>query len=215
MRCPRDSLLAPTVSGYDRAVNRRKSVNHLRILRAALALGFVGCASGSASSSLPDPAIADSALVRPDFSGAWVLDAAASQALTMGGGGGSGAGTGQGGGLGLGPPAERITIRQNATQLTVEENFGSVRSRLTYRFDGRAAQNSVPVGGGRASGSGRFQSSWDDERLVTEITIQVARVPARRYREVRSLTADGALVVEISEVGRPTRGRRSVYRLAG
>ena len=191
---------------------RSTPMNHAPILLAAFTFALVGCASGTATGALSDPATADGGLAHPDLSGTWVLDAAASQASVTGAGGGTGAGTGAGGGLALGSPAERITISQNATQLTIEQIFGSIRTRLTYRLDGRSVRNNVPVGGGRTSGSGTFQSAWDGERLVTTFTVQIARVPARRYREVRSLTADGSLVVEIIDVDRPTLRRRTVYR---
>jgi hypothetical protein len=185
----------------------------LRVILLGAALVSAACATGGTASP-PGAAPEAATLARPDFSGTWELDEQASQALA-GGGMGGGAGTGQGGGLGLGPPPERMTIRQSASEMTVEEAFGTRRTRLRYRFDGILARNNVAIAGGRASGSGGFRSSWEGERLVTAMTVQVMNVPVREYREVRSLTPEGTLIVEISAVGRVLLGRRTVYRRAG
>jgi hypothetical protein len=186
----------------------------LRLISMGVALASAACATGAGTASPPVAAQDATTPARPDFSGTWLLDERASQALA-GGGAGGGAGTGQGGGLGLGPPPERITISQNASEMIVEETFGSTRTRLRYRLDGNLVRNNVAVGGGRARGSGGFRSSWDGDRLVTSFTVQVMNVPAREYREVRSLTPEGTLIVEISAVGRVTAGRRTEYQRAG
>ena len=176
-----------------------------------LAIVVAGCTSAGRAKNLPVVSRVDVPPGR-NFSGVWALDAAGSQTAVAGGGGGSGAGTGQGGGLGLGPPPEKLTIRQSASELVVEHAAGSSRGRLTYRLDGTAVRNVVLVGGGAARGAGMFRSAWHGDSLVTEFAVQVSNVPVRRYREVRSLSADGALIVEIVALNRRGASRRSVYR---
>jgi hypothetical protein len=180
------------------------------VLGTLLAIVVAGCTSAGNARNLP----VSSVDVPPgrNFSGAWALDASASQTSVTGSGRGSGAGTGQGGGLGLGPPPAQLTIRQSASELVVENAAGSSRGRLTYRLDGTAVRNVVLVGGGAARGAGMFTSAWHGDSLVTEFAVQVSRVPVRRYREIRWLSADGALIVEIVALDRRGAGRRGVYR---
>jgi hypothetical protein len=98
-----------------------------------------------------------SAQNRPDVSGHWVLDQSGSSAV--GGGEGdkngvaSGGGGGRGGGLGLGAPIGEVTIRQNASSLTVDEQRGAQTLQTTYRFDRRKVTNTMWVGK-RAHGCG-------------------------------------------------------------
>ena len=57
----------------------------------------------------------------PDLSGEWRLDPARSTATGTGPGRGRGAGQGTGGGLSLGPSPDALTIRQDATSLTIQD----------------------------------------------------------------------------------------------
>jgi hypothetical protein len=72
---------------------------------------------------------------KPDFSGTWALDEAAS-----GGGGG-----GRGGGLGMGG-----TVKQTADTLTVERMMGDNKVTQTYKLDGSESKNTMMGRGGQS-----------------------------------------------------------------
>ena len=72
---------------------------------------------------------------KPDFSGTWTLDEAAS-----GGGGG-----GRGGGLGMGG-----TVKQTADALTVERTMGDNKVTSTYKLDGSESKNTMMGRGGQS-----------------------------------------------------------------
>jgi hypothetical protein len=74
---------------------------------------------------------------KPDFSGTWTLDEAASG--TAGGGGGRG-----GGGLGNGG-----TVKQTADTLTVERMAGENKITATYKLDGSESKNTMMGRGGQ------------------------------------------------------------------
>src|SRR5687768_9608505 len=74
---------------------------------------------------------------KADFSGTWTLDAEASGAPAGGGGGGGGRGGGRGG-LGQGG-----TVKQSATELTVERMMGENKVSSTYKLDGTESKNSM------------------------------------------------------------------------
>ena len=76
---------------------------------------------------------------KPDFSGTWTLDEAASG--TAGGGGGGGRG---GGGLGNGG-----TVKQTADALTVERMAGENKITATYKLDGSESKNTMMGRGGQ------------------------------------------------------------------
>ena len=86
----------------------------------------------------------------PDLSGSWTLDPGRSVAVGGGTGQREAAGGGRGGGLGLGPIPDRLTIRQDALTMTIEEWRGTTQATLKYALDGRNAPNAVPAG--RSSG---------------------------------------------------------------
>ena len=79
---------------------------------------------------------------KPDFSGTWTLDPAASEAAAPAappawrGGGGGGRGGGRGGGLGQGG-----TVKQTADALTVERTMGENKVTSTYKLDGTESKN--------------------------------------------------------------------------
>jgi hypothetical protein len=159
-----------------------------------------------------------SAQTRPDFSGRWTLDVRDSSAA--GGGEGdktgvaSGGGGRRGGGLGLGAPIGEVIIRQNSRTLTVEERRGTAQIRLVYQLDGSAVTNQMWIGNitrGHAT-KAEFRSKWDGPQLVTTITTNVPDAAgAVVFKEVRSLDAQGRMVVDIASEGKPGR-RTAVYR---
>jgi hypothetical protein len=80
---------------------------------------------------------------KPDFSGTWTLDEAASGATAPPAGGGGGGGRG-GGALGNGP----ATVKQTADTLTIERTQGENKVVTTYKLDGTESKNTAPGRGG-------------------------------------------------------------------
>jgi hypothetical protein len=147
----------------------------------------------------------------PDFSGTWTHDSGRSTSTGGGTGQKEHAGGGRGGGLGLGQVPDRLTIRQEAASLEVEEHRGAATSRIVYALDGRKGTN-VVAAGQSAGGSASYASVWEGQRLVTNITMPASPEGkgTATYQEVRYLASDGALVVETTMAGR-ANARRVVY----
>lgn len=95
---------------------------------------------------------------KPDFSGTWTLDPAASGA-PAGGGGGGGRG-GRGGILGMGP----ATVKQTAADLTVESTMGDNKVTRTYKLDGSESKNTVMGRGGNQMEQ-LSVAKWDGDKL--------------------------------------------------
>ena len=85
---------------------------------------------------------------KTDFSGTWTPEANA--AAPAGGGGG-------GGGRGGGP----MTVKQTATELSIERNMGGNAVTTTYKLDG--TETEVPAGRG---GTAKASAKWDGPKLV-------------------------------------------------
>jgi hypothetical protein len=83
---------------------------------------------------------------KPDFSGTWTLDAEASG---MQGGGG--------GGRGMGGP---MTIKQTATELSIERQGRNGPTTQTYKLDG--SETEITMGQMTAKASAK----WDGSKLV-------------------------------------------------
>ena len=98
------------------------------------------------------------AQAKPDFSGTWTLDPAASQ---MGGGAAAGGGR-QGGGRGMGGP---MTVKQTADTLTVERTMGDNTITQTYKLDGSESKNTM-MGRGGESMEQVSMAKWDGNKLV-------------------------------------------------
>lgn len=122
---------------------------------------------------------------KADFSGTWTLDAAASGMPGGGapgggapgggapgggapgggapgaGGGGGGRGGGRGGILGMGP----TTVKQSATELTVESTMGDNKVTRTYKLDGTESKNTMTGRGGQTMES-VSTAKWDGQALV-------------------------------------------------
>jgi hypothetical protein len=93
---------------------------------------------------------------KPDFSGTWTLDEAASGAPAGGGGGGGG----RGGGLGMG-----ATVKQTGDALTVERTFGDNKITSTYKLDGSESKNTMMGRGGQQMES-VSTAKWDGAKLT-------------------------------------------------
>ena len=81
---------------------------------------------------------------KPDFSGTWTLDEAASGATAPPAGGGGGGGGRGGGALGNGP----ATVKQTADSITIERTQGENKIVNTYKLDGSESKNTNPGRGG-------------------------------------------------------------------
>lgn len=81
---------------------------------------------------------------KPDFSGTWTLDEAASGVTAPPAGGGGGGGGRGGGVLGNGP----TTVKQTADTLTIERTMGENKVVTTYKLDGTESKNSMMGRGG-------------------------------------------------------------------
>ena len=85
---------------------------------------------------------------KPDFSGTWAPDVDPAAAAPAGGGGG-----GRGGG---GP----MTVKQTATELSVERQGRNGAMTTTYKLDG--SEQDVQMGQGTA----KVSAKWDGSKLV-------------------------------------------------
>lgn len=90
---------------------------------------------------------------KPDFSGTWTPDAPA----TAPGGGGRG--------MGGGP----MTVKQDATSLTIEQTRGENKVVTTYKLDGTETVNKQ-TGRGGAEVEVKTTAKWDGNKLVLSTT---------------------------------------------
>lgn len=103
----------------------------------------------------------------PDFSGTWSPEAPAAPAAPAtppaGGGGG-----GRGGGMGGGP----MTVKQTATELTIERTRGEMKMTETYKLDGTESVNKMTMGRGENAREVESKSTakWDGAKLVISTT---------------------------------------------
>jgi hypothetical protein len=107
---------------------------------------------------------------KPDFSGTWTLDPAASDQPAGGGGGGGGRGGGRGG-LGQGG-----TVKQTADALTVERMVGENKITATYKLDGSESKNSM-MGRGGAAVESVSTAKWDGPSLVITTKMDMGNGP--------------------------------------
>ena len=108
---------------------------------------------------------------KPDFSGTWTLDPAASDQPAGGGGGGGGRGGGGRGGLGQGG-----TVKQTADALTVERMAGENKITATYKLDGSESKNSM-MGRGGAAVESVSTAKWDGPSLVITTKMDMGNGP--------------------------------------
>ena len=93
------------------------------------------------------------AQAKPDFSGTWAPEPPAGAAA----GGGAPGGGGGGGGRGFGGP---MTVKQSATELTVERQGRNGAMSTVYKLDGTPTK--VTMGQGEAT----VTAKWDGAKLV-------------------------------------------------
>ena len=110
---------------------------------------------------------------KPDFSGTWTLDPAASEGGAggaPGGGGGGGRGGGRGG-LGQGG-----TVKQTADALTVERSIGENKITSTYKLDGSESKNTM-MGRGGQSVESVSTAKFDGQTLVITTKMDMGNGP--------------------------------------
>ena len=99
---------------------------------------------------------------KPDFSGTWTLDPAASGMGAPGGapaGGGAGGGGRMGGGM-----AAPMTVKQTADTLVTEMTRGENKITMTYKLDGSESKNTTM--GRNGSMETTSTAKWDGSKLV-------------------------------------------------
>jgi hypothetical protein len=97
------------------------------------------------------------AQAKPDFSGTWTPDQPAGAPAAAPGAGGGGGGQGGGGGRGMGGP---MTVKQSATELTIERQGRNGAMTTTYKLDG--SPSTIQMGQMSATATAK----WDGEKLV-------------------------------------------------
>lgn len=125
-----------------------------------------------------------------------------------------GRGPGTGGGAGMGPVPETLAITQNQDQLRMVRPAAGRRETVTYRFNGKASENRIRIGGAAVEVDQTFVSRWENQTLVTEVTWDTAMGRQERTETI-SLEGD-TLIVELRrpsfEPGGPPTVRTVVYR---
>jgi hypothetical protein len=120
---------------------------------------------------------------KPDFSGVWTPEAAA---------------TGGGGGRGGGGP---MTVTQKGDALSIERTMGENKVTSTYKLDGTESVNKMAGRGGGPEVEVKSTAKWDGSKLTI-----VSKQPAqdgtvRESTQTWSLDA-GNLVIERTQTGR-------------
>lgn len=143
------------------------------------------------------PALAQA---KPDFSGAWKMNAEKSD--PMGGGGGGGGGMMR---------DAVTTITQTATELTLVTKFGENSRTATYKLDGTESVNP-----GMQGGETKTKAKWDGATLVLEHVRNMSGPNGDMQvtsKEARSLSADGKSMTVVTTTQGPNgeMTRKMVY----
>jgi hypothetical protein len=138
---------------------------------------------------------------KADFSGTWTLDAEASGVAAGGGGGGGGRGGGRGGGLGQGG-----TVKQTATELTVERTMGDNKVTSTYKLDGTESKNTM-MGRGGNSVESVSTAKWDGPSLVITSKMDMGNGP---QESTQKWTVNGSVLTIETTNARGTQ--KMVYK---
>ena len=130
---------------------------------------------------------------KPDFSGTWTMDAAKSDPAPQGRGGGGGGSQ---------------TIKQTATELSVQTEGRQGPQTMVYKLDGSASTNKVMGRGGEQEV--KSTAKWDGSSLVIETTRDIQGMSITT-KEVRKM--DGASMVVETTINTPQgeQKRKVVY----
>ena len=131
---------------------------------------------------------------KPDFSGTWTMDAAKSDPAPQGRGGGGGGGT--------------QTVKQTASELSVQTEGRQGPQTMVYKLDGSPSTNKVMGRGGEQEV--KSTAKWDGSSLVIETTRDFNGMSITT-KEVRKM--DGASMVVETSVNTPQgeQKRKVVY----
>ena len=127
---------------------------------------------------------------KPDFSGVWTPDAPAAAAPAPTGGGGAG-----GRGMAAGP----MTVKQTATDLTIERTAGENKIVSTCKLDGSESVNKMMGRGGEVET--KSTAKWDGSKLTIVTKTPAPDGSVREATQTWSLEG-GNLVVESTRPGR-------------
>ncbi len=103
------------------------------------------------------------AQAKTDFSGTWTFDEAKSDPAPARAGGGGGGG-GRGGGRRGGAPATAMTIKQTATELSMDRTMAQGPQTVVLKLDGTDSTNTIGMGPATS------KAVWDGPRLVVTTT---------------------------------------------
>ena len=112
---------------------------------------------------------------KPDFSGTWTLDTAKSDPAPAGRGGGGGG-------------APTLTIKQTATELSIQSEGRQGPQTMTYKLDGSESKNEQMGRGGAQTLVSK--AKWDGASLVIDTTREVQGMSITTH-EVRKLDNGG------------------------
>jgi hypothetical protein len=104
------------------------------------------------------------AQAKTDFSGTWTFDEAKSDPAPARAGGGGGGGGGRGGGRMGGAPATAMTIKQTATELSMDRTMAMGPQTVVLKLDGTDSTNTIGMGPATS------KAVWDGPRLVVTTT---------------------------------------------
>ena len=138
------------------------------------------------------------AQAKPDFSGTWTPDAAAAPAPPAGGGGGGGMRGGGGG---------PMTIKQDATTLTITRTMGENQVVSTYKLDGTESENKQMGRGGEIVT--KSTAKWDGSKLV--ITTQRPGQDGAMMSQSQTYSLEGGNLV-IESPGRDGAVQKRVFK---
>ena len=141
------------------------------------------------------------AQAKPDFSGTWTPEQAAAPA--GGGGGGQAGGGGGGRGMGGGP----MTVKQDATTLTITRTMGENQMVTTYKLDGTESENKMMGRGGEVVT--KSTAKWDGNKLT--ITTQRPGQDGAMTSQVQTWSLEGGNLV-IESPGREGAMQKRVYK---
>ena len=114
------------------------------------------------SLAAPSAALAQA---KTDFSGTWTFDEAKSDPAPARAGGGGGGGGGRGGGRMGGAPPTALTIKQSASELTMDRTTAQGAQTVIYKLDGSESKNTIGMGPATS------KAVWDGPRLVINCSI--------------------------------------------
>ncbi len=152
------------------------------------------------------------AQAKPDFSGTWMLDVTKSDLGSASGGGPGGGGPGGGPSRAPSPALDaQFVIKQTASELAIDQQVGGHSNVTTFKLDGSESANT-----GMRGGQLKSKARWDGDRIVVESTQTMTTPSGERTletKEVRSLAADGTMVVErTTQTPRGTRSQKLVFK---